>query len=271
MPDRHSTYRSSEVTHHLRQLGVRADETLMVHASLRAIGPVEGSAGGVLDALEDAVGPQGTLLMVLGARNDWDWVNDHPEHERAALLADAEPFDMAQTPADPEVGYLAEAFRRREGTRVTDNPEGRFGARGALARDLLSDAPWHDYFGPGSPLDRLCKTGGRVLRLGADLDTTTALHLAEYLVHLPDKRRVRRYRRVLGKTGPEIRYVDCLDDSNGIVAWTGEDYFAMILRDYLALGRASTGWVGRARSELIVASDLVDFGVRWMAERFRTP
>ncbi len=49
----------------LRRLGVGAGDTLMVHASLRAIGPVEGGAGGVLDALEEAVSPQGTLLMPL--------------------------------------------------------------------------------------------------------------------------------------------------------------------------------------------------------------
>jgi len=34
----------------LRQLGVRAGDAVMVHASLRAVGPVEGGAEGVLDA-----------------------------------------------------------------------------------------------------------------------------------------------------------------------------------------------------------------------------
>jgi aminoglycoside N3'-acetyltransferase len=270
MPGQGQPYSALEITHQLRQLGIRPGDTLMVHASLRAIGPVEGGAAGVLDALDAAVGPTGTLLMVLGAKDNWAWVNEHPEEERAAHLAGAEPFDRLRTPADPEVGYLAEAFRQRDGTEVSDNPEGRFGARGALAGELLSHAPWHDYFGPGSPLDRLCRAGGRVLRLGADLNTTTVLHWAEYLVELPGKRRVRRHRRVLGETGPEIRYVDCLDDSDGIVEWPGEDYFAIILREYLALGSASCGQVGRARSELIAASELVDFGVRWMSEHFQT-
>ena len=76
---------------------------------------------------------------------------------------------------------------------------------------------------------------------------------------------------MLGKTGPEIRHVDCLDDNEGIVDWPGEDYFAVILREYLSLGSASRGRVGRAQSELIVAQELVDFGVRWMAEHLRAP
>jgi len=236
----------------------------MVHASLRAIGPVSGGADGVIDALEIAVAPEGGLLMTLGARNDWEWVNAWPEEERSDLLAHAEPFDPALTPADPEVGYLAEALRKRPGTLFTDNPEGRFAARGRLAKALISDAPWDDYYGPGSPLDRLCRLGGKVLRLGADPGTTTLLHFAEYLVPLPAKRRARRFRLVNGQRGPEVRVVECLDDAHGIVDWPGEDYFKLILEEYMGLGNGSSGLVGNAKSELVDARNLVDFGVGWM-------
>lgn len=237
---------------------------LMVHASLRAIGPVDGGADAVLDGLERAVGGEGTLLMVLGAMIDHEWVNQRPEAERAVLLASVPPYDPEVAPALAEVGVLAEVFRRRSGTQVTDNPSGRFAARGWLADALLKDAPWDDYYGPNSPLHRLCAGGGRILRLGADPDTTTALHYAEYLAEVPAKRRVRRHYRVQGKTGPQTRAVACLDDENGIVDWSGEDYFAVILRAYMALGKAQTGLVGRAPSALIEARDIVDFGARWM-------
>ena len=133
----------------------------MVHASLRAIGPVEGGADALLDALDRVVGRDGTLLMILGAEIVHDFVNHLPEAERPALLADAPPFDAVTGPVLPEVGYFAEAFRRRPGTLVNDNPSGRFGARGRHAQDLLQDAPWHDYYGPGSPLERFCRMGGR--------------------------------------------------------------------------------------------------------------
>src|SRR5262245_61838237 len=113
----------------------------MVHASLRAIGKVEGGTDGVLDALQAAVGGDGTLLMILGWECAWDWVNERPEQERAGLLAEAPPFDAVNAPVFHEVGYFAETFRRRAGTLVTDNPSGRFGARGARAQELLADAP----------------------------------------------------------------------------------------------------------------------------------
>jgi aminoglycoside N3'-acetyltransferase len=254
------------ITADLRRLGVERGDLLMVHASLRKIGPAEGGADGVIDALEAAVRPTGTLLMVLGARDDHDWVNQKPESERADLLRDAEPFDARATPADPDVGTLPEVFRTRPGTAVSDHPDGRFAASGPRAAALLDAVPWDDYYGPGSPLERFVDAGGRVLRLGADLDTVTVIHYAEYLAPVPSKRRVRRHHVVTGPAGPEVRVVECLDDSDGIVDRPGEDYFAVILRAYLATGRAATGAVGGAGSELIDASDLVEFSVAWMTE-----
>ncbi len=262
-PDRWSV---EHLTADLHRLGVVAGELLMVHASLRAVGPVAGRADGLLDALEAAVGPGGSLLMTIGSRDDWAWVNARPERDRPDLLRDAEPFDCLVTPADPDVGVLAEVFRKRPSTKVSDHPEGRFAASGPLADRLLEDVPWDDYYGPGSPLERFVGAGGRVLRLGADLDTLTVLHYAEYLAPIPSKRRVRRHRLVAGREVPELRVVECLDDSDGIVDHPGEDYFAVILRQYLATGIAREGDVGRAASELIEAAGVVAFAVAWMAE-----
>jgi aminoglycoside N3'-acetyltransferase len=264
-----TTVRSvDELAGDLRRLGVAAGDALMVHASLRKLGPVAGRADGVLDGLEAAVGREGTLMMTLGAQDDWAWVNERPEPERPALLAGAVPFDAATTPASGDVGVLAEVFRRRPATVVSDNPEGRFGASGRLAERLVRDAPWDDYYGPGSPLERFAEAGGRVLRLGANLDTVTLIHHAEYLAAVPGKRRVRRHRMVVPPGGgpAELRVVECLDDEYGIVDHPGEDYFATILKAYLATGRAATGTVGNAPSELLDGADLLAFATDWMSE-----
>ena len=253
-----------ELVTQLRRLGVSDADVVMVHASLRRIGPVEDGATGVIDAIDRAVGDAGTSMMTLGARDYWSWVNEHPEEARPELLADAEAFDARHTPADPDVGALAEAYRRRPGTHVSDHPEGRFAARGRLAEALMADQPWDDYYGPGSPLERLVTAGGKVLRLGADVDTITLLHYAEYLAEIPDKRRVVRHRRVRTGTGKAIRRIEALDDSDGIAEWAGDDYFGLILVAYLDLGRATRGLVGGATSELIDAADLVRFAKDWM-------
>jgi aminoglycoside N3'-acetyltransferase len=256
----------------LASLGVMAGDLVFLHVSLRRIGPVEGGALGVIEAVERAIGVDGTLIMILGAANDWDWVNRHPEPERAALLADAEPFDNATTPVLPEVGVLAEVLRTMPGTVVNDHPEGRFAARGRLAHELLEGLPWDDYYGPGSALDRFVAAGGRVLRLGANPDTVSVLHFAEYCADVPDTVRIRRHRTVLGPDGPRIVVVECMDDENGIVPderQPAEDYFAIILREFLATGRALVGTVGGAVAELIESSDIVDLGAQWMTATLR--
>ena len=262
--DRH-TRTPAALTEDLRVLGLRPGDLVMVHASLRRIGPVEGRAEGVIEAILAALAPDGTMLMVLGAADDHAWVNERPEAEREALLADAAPFDHLRTPAAPDVGTLAEVFRTFPGTLVSDHPEGRFAAHGPLAHELLDEVPWDDYFGPGSPLERLLD-GGRVLRLGADMSTVTALHHAEYRCSVWPVRRVRRHRLVTTPAGPRIRTVECLDDERGLVDYPGEDYFEDLLRDYLATGRARTGRVGSAHAELLEAADVVAFGARWMDE-----
>lgn len=261
----------------LAALGVAPGDLLMVHASLRKLGLGRASHGPggaevLLDALDDAVGPDGTLMMVLGTEYPLDWVYDHPPEKRAALLRDAPPFDYRNAPVLGEVGWLAEAFRRRDGTLVSDNPSGRFGARGARAAALMADQPWNDYYGPGSPLQKLCDWGGKVLRLGANPDTVTVLHYAEYLANLPDKKRVLWDYVVAGEHGgTEHVWIDCLDDLGGIVDREGPDYFSEILHSYAALGRHREGQVGEAPSELIDAADIVAFGARWMEQNLAAP
>ncbi|HAA58271.1 MAG TPA: aminoglycoside 3-N-acetyltransferase, partial [Myxococcales bacterium] len=138
----------------------------------------------------------------------------------------------------------------------------RFGACGRLAEHLLGGMPLHDYHGVGSPLERLTECHGYVLRLGADVDTVTLTHWAEYVADIPDKRRVRlRYERA--DTGEQ--WIESLDDTYGIKEWErGEDYFSQILLDYLQEGVVCKGCVGDVEAELIPAQAFVSFAVEWM-------
>jgi aminoglycoside N3'-acetyltransferase len=262
-----------DLVEQLRALGVREGDLLMVHGSLRAIGlarsqGVERGAEQLLSALTSAVGASGTLLMVLGSDYAMDAVNLLPVEKRGAVLRGSEPFVLAHAPVLPEVGWLAEAFRRMLGTRTSDNPSGRFGAWGARAEELLKDQTWNDYYGSGSPLDKLCAWGGRILRMGANPDTTTALHYAEYLAQIPNKRTTRWDYLLATSEGAKHVWIECLDDAEGIFDWSGEDYFAQILDAYLTRGTHQAGKVGNADSVLLDANDIVQFGARWMEHNF---
>lgn len=248
----------------LRVLGVRPGAVLMVHASMRRVG---GDARDLVAAIDEAVGDEGTWMMTLGAEDEWSWVNETPEAEREALLQGTPAFDKDVARAEKDNGVLAEVFRTTEGTAVSDHPEGRFGARGKHARALMEHVPWDDYYGLGSPLERFVQLGGKVLRLGADVDTATLLHYAEWQAPIANKKRVRRHRVVRDEQGESVvRVVDTLDDSNGIADYDGvdEDEFGVILNEYLETGRARGGQVGGARAELIDGQDLVTFAVNWI-------
>ena len=230
------------ISEQLQELGVRPGDIVMVHASLRRVGPVEGGADAVLDGLLDSLGPGGTLLMVLGAD-------------------DEKPFDALASEADEDMGVLAEVFRQRAGTRVNDHADARYGAWGPDAAELLEPVPHHDYHGPGSVLSRFAGARARVLRLGADLDTLTLTHWAEYLAKVPNKRRVRR--RYMRADSGEC-WIEGLDDSDGIANWRGGDYFPQILVDFLAAGHARSGPVGNCTAELFETATFVEFAVEWL-------
>ncbi len=226
----------------LARLGLMPNDIVMVHASLRRIGPVEGSAAGLIDAIMGAIGPTGTMVMIVAAD-------------------DRRPFDRHSTPADPEIGSLAEVFRTHPGVVVNDHPACRMAALGPVAAHVVEPQPLHHYYGPGSPLERLHQLRVKVLRLGSDVDTVTMTHLAEYRAYLPKKRLVtRHYRRAdIGEVS-----VDSLDDSDGIAQWAGGDYFGRILTDYIDAGHASVGPVAGCRAELLDGRHFVGHAIDWM-------
>jgi aminoglycoside N3'-acetyltransferase len=223
-------------------LGVGAHGVVMIHASLRRIGPIDGGADVLIDALRDAVGPAGTLVMLLCADDD-------------------ELFDARATPSDPDVGILAEVFRQRAGVVVNDHPAARMAALGPEGERLLADPPLHHYYGRGSPLERVLHSRGAVLRLGANIDTVTLTHHAEYLANIPNKRHARR-RYVRAESG--VQWIESLEDSYGIAEWPHGDYFGQIARDFIDAGHATRGPVGRCTAELFDGPRFVAFAVSWM-------
>ena len=102
---------------------------------------------------------------------------------------------------------------------------------------------------------------GAVLRLGANVDTVTLTHYAEYLANVPNKRRVRlRYERAdIGE-----QWIESLDDTYGIDEGEDGDYFPQIFLDFLAAGYVKTGPVGNCTAELFEAKPFVKFAVKWL-------
>lgn len=228
--------------HDLTALGLQRGDLVMVHASLRTVGV---RAEVLLDALESVVGPEGTLLLLLCADPN-------------------EPFSPTSR-AWSDLGVLPETARTRSGWRCNDHPFARMAAWGAQADALLMDGPLDDYYGPGSPLERLVQAGGRVVRLGSDTNTTTLFHYAEYQADLPHARRVEHTVEVATPDGVRTLHASCLEDSFGIFPWDGsDDYFRDLLATAMASGAGTRGRVGHADAELLEAPAAVEAAVAWL-------
>ncbi len=150
-----------DVTRQLVTLGVEPGGVLVVHTAFSQVGPVDGGPPGLIEALRDAVGPEGTLVMPSMSDND------------------DQPFAVRETPCRG-MGVVAETFWRMPGVLRSDSPHA-FAAIGPRAAEITAEHPWDVPHGLASPIGRVYELGGQVGLLGVGHDSNTTIHLAENL------------------------------------------------------------------------------------------
>jgi aminoglycoside 3-N-acetyltransferase len=212
----------------------------------------------VLAALRDAVGPEGTVL----AYTDWqgqDEVGAYPHHR-----GDLAPFDASASRATRDNGFFPELLRTTPGAYRSANPGASCTAIGARAEWFTADHALDYGYGPRSPLAKLVEAHGKVLVLGAPLDTMTLLHHAEHLANLPDKR-ITRYEAPVLIDGQTVwRWFEEFDTSDPVLDGLADDYFTAIVEAFLATGEGERGAIGAAPSVLVAADRIVPFAVSWL-------
>jgi N-acetylglutamate synthase-like GNAT family acetyltransferase len=109
--------------------------------------------------------------------------------------------------------------------------------------------------------------GGKVLMVAAPHDAMTLLHHAEHLARIPGKR-VRRVETPFAAPGGTCwRMVEEFDTSQPVVSGLADDYFADVVRAFLATGQGAQGRVGEAPSLLVDAAAICAFAVEWLEQR----
>ena len=252
-----------ELADGFRQLGIGAGDTIMLHASVRAVGDVAGGPDQIHLALKDALTGDGTLMMYASCPEYYDEVGRghlHPDRERE-LSGKLPVFDPFTARAARENGALVELLRTYPGSAV--NPHvARFVVWGKRAGFLISEQPWSYAFGYGSALDRFAALDGKILLLGCDHDTVTFLHYAEHIVDIPDKR-VARYQVPVDEDGRRVwRHMEEFDTSDaGIHPNWPDRFFARLVDTYLTQTNNRGGGVGDARSFLLDSRGLLGFAL----------
>jgi aminoglycoside N3'-acetyltransferase len=218
----------AELLDQLRAMGVEPGGVLLVHAAFSKIGPVERGPAGLIDALQAALGPTGTLAMPSMADRD------------------DEPFSVKSTSC-LSMGIVAETFRSLPGVVRSDSPHA-FAARGPRAAEISAPHPIDVPHGIDSPVGRLHQLDAQVLLLGVGHDANTTVHLAESLAGV---RYRRRYSSTVLSGGVPMR-----------VEYAEIDHccqnFSLVDEWLEARGAQRLGIVGHAAARLARSRDIVE-------------
>ena len=243
-------------------MGLGEGDNVLVHAGLRAIGPILGGPDMLIAALGDVVGPRGTLLGYC------DWQCEDSVLEQPDLRAQIPPFDPQRSRSIRDNGAFPELLRTTPGARRSASPGASCAALGGRADWFVADHALDYGYGPQSPFGKLVASGGKTLLVGAPLDTMTLLHHAEHLADIAGKRVLRYEAPILVEGRTVWRWFEEFDTGIPIVEGLADEYFEDVVEDFLATGQGQRGLIGHAPSVLVPAPAIVDFAVDWLEQRF---
>lgn len=228
------THTAKSMANDLRRLGLASGDLVMVHSSYKAFGQIEDGVQSTIQAVEEAVSPNGLILIP-----SFNIVNGKERFRKKPM-----PWDIATTPSTS--GWVSEYFRRMPGTLRTDHFSHSVAVRGEMAEQYIReqhstegysspwDRPgWGRIFGVGSPIFKGYMMGGKVLLAGVTYRACTYIHLAEVI----------RWNELLAF------------DSSTTVPWLD---LGKIGQHLDATSFASFGMVGDAPCRLFPIKDLVD-------------
>jgi aminoglycoside 3-N-acetyltransferase len=245
-----------------RASGIQIGQTIIVHTSLRSLGWVIGGAQAYIQALLQAIGTSGTLMMPTQSWRNLDPQSGAhpgvPEEWWSLIRAHWPAYEPATTPTNG-MGIVAELFRTWPGARRSQHPTRSFAALGPNAERLLATHALEEPFGEDSPLGQLYALDGSVLLVGVDHESNTSLHLAEYRANYASKRYVQESSAVV---------------VNGVRQWiTYSSPNLFDSHDFAALGAAYETEhqivpmrIGQAAVRLLRQRLLVDWAIRWLEQ-----
>ena len=159
-----------ELAQGFRGLGLVPGDAVFVHSSLKSLGYVEGGPIAVFEALWDAIGPDGTMIVptyylpggtIANAAKDPEYIFDPTVH-------------------GSNLGALPSAFLSFPGVRRSLHPTHSVSAVGRHAEFVT--AGHHkaaSVFGEGSPWQRFIELGGKLLGVGISMGPVTFYHRLE--------------------------------------------------------------------------------------------
>lgn len=232
------------------RLGLKDGNCVMLHASLEAMGVVDGGAAMVLHRLTRTIGPSGTILIPTFT-SITRHSTTHSNFTREGCWCEGResrhiPF-IPELQPDKEIGSIAHRLCSWPSSRRSTHPAYSYVVVGSHGDELVRKIELED---PLLPIRRLLRYDPRVVTVGVGLTAVTAIHLAvEKIVPL---KFVKERALTISSKGPvwvDVRSIGC---SNGFEK----------LRAFL--GPAPDSWqttIGMAKAESYRMKDLAESAV----------
>lgn len=171
-----------EIIQQLMTLGIQKGMVLLVQADIRRLGYVIGGEQALIEALIEAVGYEGTLVVPTFTPQLLDPACQKKRVGRTYwedVRASALPFDRRLTlPLKKDT--LAMQFLRNEGVVRSYHPLYSFAAWGKYAKLICDRHPLHFGLSQDSPLGKMVEFNGYMVLLGCEYERCCLFHLARY-------------------------------------------------------------------------------------------
>ncbi|WP_203248348.1 aminoglycoside N(3)-acetyltransferase [Sporosarcina beigongshangi] len=258
----HSFQSKAMLQQQLQTLGIQAGDNIIVHASLQSMGWIAGGAQTVVEALMETVTSDGTIIMPAQSADNSEpsnWKNPPVPEEWYEHIRQSLPAYDPHLSSLRGMGKIAECFHRHPATIRSAHPTHSFMAWGQHAKDWMNGHFLHDSFGMTSPLGKMFGTDVKIVMIGVDYDTCTALHLAEY--------------RAPGLTTSPDGAAVLL---NGERVWAtydmahlDSDFFPNLVEAFTEVNPevGIEGLLGLATCKIMPMTPLIEFGTDWIAKK----
>lgn len=247
----------------LRVLGLQPGMVVLIHSSLSSLGWTCGGAVAVIQALQDVLTSQGTLVMPAHSSlsDPASWENPPVPEAWWPVIRETMPaYDPITTPTRA-LGQVAELFRTWPGVLRSQHPEDSFAAWGRQAAVITSGHALEFGLGESSPLARIYDVDGWVLLLGVGYDNNTSFHLAQH--RAPGLKTITQGAPIM------------VDGRRVWKTFATADY---PVEGFLEIGEAleqtgvvHVGKVGSATARFFSQRLAIDMATRWLTDRARAP
>lgn len=232
-------------------------EIVIVHSSLSSLGWVCGGGIALIEALQEVITEEGTLIMPAHSGDYSEpkyWENPPVPEEWYKIIRNEMPAYRPEITPTRGVGVAPELFRSFPDVKRSAHPCLSFSAWGKKAEEITADHKLDYALGTNSPLAKIYEREGKILLIGVGHDSNTSLHLAEYMAD--HNLKIKIFGSSILKNGENVwaKYQD-IEFNDDLFSAIGEEYEKE--NEYISTK------IGLAEAKLFEQKDMVDFAVKW--------